>query len=163
MEKLVDTLSPLGTATQLKSILHDLKYNPSPHVPNPPSCSKRASVALIIRIRPAAKQKAKYEPSNSSSATVPFDQCISNFFDQDWVQHGDPEVLFIKRAARTGDRWTGHVALPGGRRDPGDVDDIAASIRETWEETGLELNKDSCLRIGNLPERVITTSWGKKP
>ena len=163
MEKLADPLSPLATATGLRSILYDLKYSPSPHVPNPPSCKKRASVALIIRIRPAAREKSYYDPLGCSSATHHFDDCISNFFKQEWVQHGDPEVLFIKRAARAGDRWTSHVALPGGRRDSGDADDMAASVRETWEETGLELDKDYCLKIGNLPERVITTSWGKQP
>jgi 8-oxo-dGTP pyrophosphatase MutT (NUDIX family) len=30
----------------------------------------------------------------------------------------DLEVLLIKRARREGDLWSGHMALPGGRRDP---------------------------------------------
>ena len=72
-------------------------------------------------------------------------------------------MLFIKRAARKGDRWTSQVALPGGKREPQDADDRAASIRETLEETGLELKKDYCLEVGNLPERMLTTAWGKQP
>ncbi|MGH7613242.1 MAG: NUDIX hydrolase [Gemmatimonadales bacterium] len=54
-------------------------------------------------------------------------------------QSGDLEALFIKRAARTGDPWSGQVAFPGGRHDPEDGDLLATAIRETREETGLEL------------------------
>jgi 8-oxo-dGTP pyrophosphatase MutT (NUDIX family) len=114
---------------------------------------------------------------------------ISAFFRQEWVQYGDAEVLFIKRAARAGDRWTSHVALPGGKRDEAlDADDCATAVRETWEEVGLVLGKHSgcasedienggssngkaetastdvaAYYIGKLPERVVTTSWGKVP
>lgn len=49
------------------------------------------------------------------------------------------EALFIKRAARIGDPWSGQVAFPGGRHDPQDVDLLATAIRETREETGVEL------------------------
>src|ERR1700682_285931 len=28
-----------------------------------------------------------------------------------------PEILFIERAKREGDPWSGHMAFPGGRRD----------------------------------------------
>jgi hypothetical protein len=31
-------------------------------------------------------------------------------------------ILFIRRADRSGDPWSGHMALPGGRRDPSDLD-----------------------------------------
>jgi 8-oxo-dGTP pyrophosphatase MutT (NUDIX family) len=49
------------------------------------------------------------------------------------------EALFIKRAARIGDPWSGQVAFPGGRHDPQDPDLLATAIRETREETGIEL------------------------
>lgn len=52
-----------------------------------------------------------------------------------------PEVLFIERAVREGDPWSGQVALPGGRRDEGEGDLLATVIRETMEETGLDLRK----------------------
>lgn len=50
------------------------------------------------------------------------------------------EVLLIKRAESERDPWSGHVALPGGRRDPEDANLRRTAIRETSEETGVELS-----------------------
>lgn len=50
-----------------------------------------------------------------------------------------PEVLFIERASHPGDPWSGHMAFPGGRVDPGDSGPRAAAERETLEEVGLAL------------------------
>ncbi|MEE2674216.1 MAG: CoA pyrophosphatase [Myxococcota bacterium] len=69
----------------------------------------------------------------------------------------DAEVLFIERATRTGDPWSGHMALPGGRLDPGDAGTQAAAERETLEEVGVRLADGSYLgRLDDLegrPER----------
>jgi 8-oxo-dGTP pyrophosphatase MutT (NUDIX family) len=52
----------------------------------------------------------------------------------------DPDaLLLIRRAERPGDPWSGHMALPGGRRSPGDPDLLATAIRETEEEVGVRL------------------------
>ena len=52
----------------------------------------------------------------------------------------DPDaLLLIRRAERLGDPWSGHMALPGGRREPGDPDLLTTSIREVAEEVGIEL------------------------
>ncbi|MDP6376211.1 MAG: CoA pyrophosphatase [Pseudomonadales bacterium] len=52
---------------------------------------------------------------------------------------GEPEILFIKRAEKAGDPWSGHMAFPGGHKDPLDLDLKHAAIRETLEEIGLDL------------------------
>lgn len=52
---------------------------------------------------------------------------------------GPDSLLLIRRADRSGDPWSGHMALPGGRREPGDPDLLATAIRETAEELGIEL------------------------
>ena len=54
----------------------------------------------------------------------------------------DPELLMIKRAEAEGDPWSGHVACPGGRMEPGDHDLEQTAIRETREETGVDLARD---------------------
>ena len=148
---------------RLKDVLQELHDSPGPHVPNPPFCKKRASVAVVLRVRPAVPDVGTCDHHAISSTNTPFINALDNFFGQDWVQKGDPDVLFIKRAARVGDRWTGHIALPGGKRELSDADDQATGIRETKEEVGLDLGADYCLFIGKLPERVITTNWGKVP
>lgn len=60
------------------------------------------------------------------------------------------DVLLIKRAQHEGDPWSGHMALPGGRRDPSDASLLDTARRETREETGLAL--DAALRLGRLEE-----------
>lgn len=60
------------------------------------------------------------------------------------------EALFIERAVRAGDPWSGQIALPGGRREPGDADWAATAIREAHEETGVELARAE--RLGTLDD-----------
>ena len=50
-----------------------------------------------------------------------------------------PELLLIRRAEVERDPWSGHVAVPGGRMDPGDPDLAATAVREMREETGIDL------------------------
>lgn len=156
--------TPKGLVQSLSDCIESIQQNPYSHVPNPPDCQKRASVALILRIRPDYSDSVAIEAhrSDADAQTDFLPKTLVDFFEQSWVQRGDPEILFIKRAGRAGDRWSGHVALPGGRRDPSDIDDRAAAIRETKEEVGLDLTRSDCFYAGNLPERVVTTTWGKK-
>jgi 8-oxo-dGTP pyrophosphatase MutT (NUDIX family) len=55
------------------------------------------------------------------------------------------ELLLIERALRTGDPWSGHMALPGGRREASDADLLATALRETQEETAVELSGSQLL------------------
>lgn len=51
------------------------------------------------------------------------------------------QILMIKRAVKEGDPWSGHMAFPGGRAEPGDEHLLATAIRETQEEICLDLSK----------------------
>lgn len=62
-----------------------------------------------------------------------------------------PELLMIKRAEVVGDPWSGHVACPGGRMDPADGALPITAIRETREETGIDIAADGML-LGALDD-----------
>ncbi|HEY6598686.1 MAG TPA: CoA pyrophosphatase [Pseudomonadales bacterium] len=49
------------------------------------------------------------------------------------------DLLFIRRAEKPGDPWSGHMAFPGGHMDSSDESLLAAAVRETCEEIGLDL------------------------
>lgn len=49
------------------------------------------------------------------------------------------ELLVIKRADNPRDHWSGHMALPGGRWEPGDATLADTAVRETREEVGVDL------------------------
>jgi ADP-ribose pyrophosphatase YjhB (NUDIX family) len=49
------------------------------------------------------------------------------------------------------------------KTDKEDENDKAVAIRETSEEIGLDLTSPQALFIGNLPERVVSTSFGRQP
>ena len=65
--------------------------------------------------------------------------------------NGEPELLMIKRADAEGDPWSGHIACPGGRMEPTDRDLAATALRETWEETGIDIERDGML-LGQLDD-----------
>ncbi len=49
------------------------------------------------------------------------------------------QALFILRANKEGDPWSGQMAFPGGHIETSDASSVAAAIRETEEEIGLDL------------------------
>jgi 8-oxo-dGTP pyrophosphatase MutT (NUDIX family) len=68
----------------------------------------------------------------------------------------DPDaILLITRAERSGDPWSGHMALPGGRQDPDEADLVSTAIRETAEEVGLALGLEHL--VGGLDDVVPRT------
>jgi 8-oxo-dGTP pyrophosphatase MutT (NUDIX family) len=64
---------------------------------------------------------------------------------------GEPELLMIKRAEVEGDPWSGHIACPGGRMEPEDQDLAVTAVRETLEETGVDVARDGRL-LGQLDD-----------
>lgn len=72
------------------------------------------------------------------------------------VRGGDElAVLLIKRARHEGDPWSGHMALPGGRRESSDPTLADTAVRETREETAVDLTRGA--RLGRL-DRVAPQS-----
>jgi len=61
------------------------------------------------------------------------------------------ETLFIKRATREGDPWSGQIAFPGGRRNPDEASLVLTAVRETHEELGFDLH-DAGTLLGELDE-----------
>ncbi len=75
------------------------------------------------------------------------------------VLAGPPDALhlcFIRRAQREGDHWSGQMAFPGGRAEPGDATPRDVAERETREEVGLDLREAEFL--GALSEIWIRHS-----
>jgi 8-oxo-dGTP pyrophosphatase MutT (NUDIX family) len=67
------------------------------------------------------------------------------------------QLLLIRRADRVGDPWSGHLALPGGGRQARDRDLLATAIRETAEETAVELQRDWCR--AQLDDMPVLKRW----
>ncbi|KAL9933324.1 hypothetical protein V8E36_008042 [Tilletia maclaganii] len=119
--------------------------------PPPQSASTATSITAI---QSAQQQQPRTPP--------PVPSQLESFFAKDWVKRGTPELLYIKRASRTGDTWSAHVAFPGGRAEPSDENGLYTAMRETWEEVGIDLAEPEFVSIGQLDDREITTSLGKR-
>lgn len=61
------------------------------------------------------------------------------------------DLLLIKRATSERDRWSGQMALPGGRWERQDSGLLTTATRETLEETGVDLDADGVV-LGRLPD-----------
>ena len=76
-------------------------------------------------------------------------------------QPGEPELLLIRRAEVAGDPWSGHVAFPGGRMDPGDAGPMGAALREVHEELGLVLEAHGRI-LGELSGQLTLPQLGRQ-
>lgn len=110
------------------------------------STTKQMSCGSSIRV--AAKEGDK----RASVAVV---------LRRDRRQHGPLELLLIKRAENPRDRWSGDIALPGGRQEVGETD-LDTAIRETHEEVGMALTKGGFEFLGQLDDRVASRKAGKR-
>jgi len=59
----------------------------------------------------------------------------------------DLKILFVKRAESPADPWSGQMAFPGGKRDAKDQNLMQTVVRETLEETNINL-LDRCRFLG---------------
>jgi 8-oxo-dGTP pyrophosphatase MutT (NUDIX family) len=73
------------------------------------------------------------------------------------AQANEPEIFFIQRAQYETDPWSGQVAFPGGREESGDDSLAHTAIRETLEETGLDIGKcgEVIGQLDDLRPRVV--------
>ena len=108
---------------------------PDSHVPTPPDLS------FVRRSLAGIRHSGAEENAHAAVALVLAGAAA------------DLSVCLIRRAEHELDRWSGHVALPGGRVDPADLNPREAAVRETREEVGLMLDRSPFL--GSLAARPI--------
>jgi 8-oxo-dGTP pyrophosphatase MutT (NUDIX family) len=65
------------------------------------------------------------------------------------------KVFFVKRVENPADPWSGQMALPGGKRDARDQDLKQTVVRETLEETNINL-LDRCRFLGVMETLTST-------
>ncbi|KAI5897928.1 uncharacterized protein SCHCODRAFT_02696554 [Schizophyllum commune H4-8] len=158
---------PLSVIASLSRALHRIRSTPPRVIASPRTQPRRAAVALIIRIVPAPN--ATLPPPSTSQPT------ITEFFDLDWVKdpNARPEILFVRRDSavaevasldngRPRNTREAHVAFPGGRTEKDDEGGLYTAMRQTWEEIGIDLAEREYTCIGQLDDREITTSLGKR-
>ncbi|RXK39122.1 hypothetical protein M231_03627 [Tremella mesenterica] len=159
----------------LSQLFASLRTTPPRLIQSPPTQPRRASVALIIRMRPAeglvfeGREPEGYTGQVIETADFGIGLGLDDFLRVPWVNHPltVPELLFIRRAKSSvpngqHNRWSSHIAFPGGRQEPEDESASYTALRETWEEIGIDLAEKEFIQVGRLDEREVTTSLGKR-
>lgn len=129
-------MSILDSHPILRLLAADLRANPG-RPETDEGDPARAAVAIVLRATAHHDSSALAHEAIAHRASS--------------IGHRSLEVLLIQRAVREGDPWSGQIALPGGRRGPGDATLQVTAVRETLEETGLDLNADGIV-LGTLDE-----------
>ena len=105
----------------------------------------------MISTHTITQQLAQHQPvlSSTGDSHAAVALILDNAASRD-----DPEIVFIERAQVLGDPWSGHIAFPGGRCEPGDQLPLDTAVRETEEEIGVDLSAGQLLgRLDDLTGR----------
>ena len=98
------------------------------------------------------RQAIASRPNRDLSALSHDYACVALILHE--TKSADLEIAVIRRAEVETDPWAGHLAFPGGRREPSDPDDIFSAARETREEIGIALDMDAAIgRIDDVQAR----------
>ncbi len=103
-----------------------------------------------MRVRDVAQALAAFQPRTREELDAQRTAAVAAILRD---RAHEVEVLLIRRAEHPRDPWSGHMAFPGGRVDPADANPLAAAVRETREEVGLDLERDARL-LGRLSDAV---------
>lgn len=106
------------------------------------------SIAEIRRV--LSQQPARLPSGGSSPASGIRHAAVAMVFAGDAEA---PDLCLIRRADRAGDPWSGHMAFPGGKQEPGDASMRSSAERETLEEVGLKLEESHFL--AGLPHTPV--------
>ncbi|KAG8968740.1 hypothetical protein FRC03_006195 [Tulasnella sp. 419] len=148
----------------LHRALERINRTPPRLIASPITQPRRAAVAVILQIIPPPN----YVLPDSQEYVLPKD--LDELFNMDWVKQEETtaEILFIKRRHGSAEDRVSrgeskeHVAFPGGRVEPGDEGSLYTAMRQTWEEIGIDLAEPEWLKVGQMDDREITTSLGKR-
>ena len=155
----------------LSSILRKHSQFKSPKIIS--NSNKRACVAIIFRIGghfDPHKKRMKFDsreelleflenfPGKGEEQELDSSNHVhSRYVDNQDKFYNNCEVLFIQRAFNPKDKWSNHVAFPGGRVQENDPDLYSCAVREVQEEIGIDLRNDAnFLYIGQLDDQVAS-------
>ncbi|MCK6589617.1 MAG: CoA pyrophosphatase [Polyangiaceae bacterium] len=94
---------------------------------------------------------AEREPARRSAPKATPAAVLIGLFDGPL---GEPRVWLVRRPQGLRSH-SGQVALPGGKRDPGDVDLVATALREADEEIGLP---SSAVEVLGVSDEIVTST-----
>ena len=106
---------------------------------------------MVISTHTITQRLAQHQPvlSSMGDSNAAVALILDNAASRD-----DPEIVFIERAQVLSDPWSGHIAFPGGRCEPGDQLPLDTAVRETEEEIGVDLSTGRFLgRLDDLTGR----------
>lgn len=116
-------------------------------VPREDGCQRGDSIGVVVDNLQAEEHRAttrvKHQPVSQKHAAV-----LVPLFEL----NGEIRVILTQRNAKM-KTHAGEVCLPGGKREPDDVDDTATALREAHEELGID---PRCVRVVTMMQPMLS-------